>query len=292
VIGNGRVIWEDFLLAASDLLTKYANKTYNQWPQHWEVRENVGSWEVLCEYIGSGLVAYLNECAAKKGFGRIGSNSKDPNKITMLATKTPTVKNIGNFFNLFPKAHLIVVVRDGRSVVESGVRTFGWKYETAIRDWKEEINTVIQFEDQIRREEADHKLLIVKFENLFEHTKRELERIFTFLGVRKEDYDFQAARNLPVSGSSTLAGEKGGKVNWEFNEKDDKFKPLDRFRSWGRAKHERFNWLVCDESFAYFGYHKKRYGTHQHLWACRNIIMDRFWKMPIYLRSLKKLIPR
>jgi protein-tyrosine sulfotransferase len=294
VIGNGRVVWEDFMLADSDLLTQYAHRTYNRWPQHWEVRENVGSWEVICEHIGSGLVSYLNECAARKGFGQVGSNVKDPEKIKMLVTKTPTVKNIGNFFNFFPNAHLIVVVRDGRSVAESGARTFGLNYETAIRRWDEEINTVIQYDAKIRQEGIDRKLLIVRFEDLFRNTKKELEKIFTFLGVRADEYDFEAAKNLPVSGSSTMAddGSGSGKVNWDFKTKEKNFNPLARYESWGRAKHERFNWLVRDESLVYFGYHKKNYDTHRHLWTCWNIIMDRFWKVPIYLKSLKKLISR
>ena len=276
----------------SDLLIQYAQRIYDRWPQHWEVQKKVGSWKVLCEHIGSGLVSFLNQCASTNGFGQIESNIKNPEKVKMLVTKTPTLKNIGSFFKFFPRAHLIVIVRDGRSVVESGVRTFGLRYEKAIKAWNEEIQTLIQFEAMIQTEKTDHKLLIVRFEDLFKHTRRELEKIFSFLDVSAKEYDFQAAKNLPVSGSSSMTDKEGKKVNWEFKIKEIHFNPLERFQSWGRAKHERFNWLVDDANFSYFGYHKKRYNTHRHFWSFWNMIMDRCWKVPIHLRSLKKLIPR
>ena len=54
---------------------------------------------------------------------------------TRLVTKTPTVKNLGLFFQLFPTSKLLVLVRDGRSVVESAVRTFDRPYGHAAREW-------------------------------------------------------------------------------------------------------------------------------------------------------------
>ena len=252
----------------------------------------MGSYEVLCEHIGSGLVSLLNLCVAKKGFGYIGSHKKNPDKVKMLVTKTPTVKNIGNFYHFFPKAHLIVVVRDGRSVVESGVRSFGWHYETAIKAWNEEVKTIIRFKEKVYREEKGQKLLIVRFEDLFTHSRRELERIFSFLGVNSEEYDFSAAENLPVSGSSDLVDKEGEKVHWAFKAKRKEFSPLERFHSWSRAKHERFNWLVDDENLDYFGYKKKSFNTHRHLWSFWNICLDNFRKVPICFRWLKKWVTK
>lgn len=288
-IGNGCVVWEDSLLIYSDLLKQYAQKTHNLWPPHWEVQEKVGSYEVLCEHIGSGLVSFLNLCVAKKGFGYIGSHIKNPDDVKMLVTKTPTVKCIGNFHKLFPNAHLIVVVRDGRSTVESGVRSFGWHYESAIKSWDEEIKTIIQFKEKVHREGKDRKLLIVRFEDLFSNSKTELEKIFSFLGVSAKEYDFHAADNLPISGSSDVAKKEEKKLHWAFKKKEKNFNPTKRFQSWSRMKHERFNWLA-GESLASFGYDRKNYDTNRYLWFCWNKFNDKYWEVRKHLWWLKKLI--
>ena len=118
-----------------------------------------------------------------------------------------------------------------------------------------------------------------------------METIFTFLGVSAEEYDFHAAENLPVSGSSDLA-TKGKEVQWAFTKKEEDFNPVERFQSWSRSKHERFNWLA-GESLAYFNYKEKDYDTHRSFWVFWNKLLDTFWLVKKYfIRPLKKLVTR
>ena len=42
-----------------------------------------------------------------------------------LVAKTASVRNVDRFFTFFLRAHLLILVRDGRSVVQSCMSTFG-----------------------------------------------------------------------------------------------------------------------------------------------------------------------
>ena len=71
-----------------------------------------------------------------------------------------------------------------------------------------------------------------------------------FLGLEPLRYDFQAARNLPVRGSSAFGRDKG-EVHWKAVAKDASFEPKERWRSWHRAQVERFEWLAGDQLVAF-----------------------------------------
>ena len=78
-----------------------------------------------------------------------------------LITSTPSVENIHNFFKLFPNVPLLILVRDGRAVVESGVRSFNWNYEQAIREWNRSAQTIIRFDQEMKG--TGHPYRIVKY---------------------------------------------------------------------------------------------------------------------------------
>ena len=48
-------------------------------------------------------------------------------------------------FDLFPDDYLIVLVRDGRAVVESKQRSFGETFESAAREWAAGAETILRF---------------------------------------------------------------------------------------------------------------------------------------------------
>ena len=130
---NGSV-WEDGLIEIADLLVRYAEYSLISWDTTWNVREKLGISDLLCDCIGNGLISFLNMQAVKR---KEEALAEDPNQQTScprrLVRKTPNVNNLELFFKLFPNAHLLIIIRDGRSVVESGVRSFHWNYETKMR---------------------------------------------------------------------------------------------------------------------------------------------------------------
>lgn len=271
----GGIIWEDFLLAHADLLVKYANAVYKHFNPNWKVEETLGAVSLLCKCLGDSLVSFLNLQLkhAQLSETRMTTNSKEisPKK---LVTKTPSVKNLRYFFNIFPHSSLIIIVRDGRSVVESGVKTFNWNYEKAMRNWATAARTILQFIQD--NQNANQKYLLVRYEDLYKHKEEELRKIFSFLDLDLHAYDFDATSNLPVRGSSQSRAHTCQHVHWEGTENIRYFNPLDRASHWNSALHERFNWIAGDSIVA-FGYEKQPQAKNRFLWTIWNLLMDLKW---------------
>ena len=88
-------------------------------------------------------------------------------------------------------------------------------------------------------------------------------------------YDFQAARNMPVRGSSAFGREKG-RVHWATVAKDPSFAPKERWRSWSDAQSERFDWLAGEQLVA-FGYAPSR-RRFTFLRSLRHTLRDWQWQ--------------
>jgi hypothetical protein len=256
-------LWEDHLVRYTNLLMKYANSVYNHWNPTWGVDERLK--DLLCQCIGNGLLSFLSA----------------HNKGKRLLTKTPSVRNIKYFFKLFPGAYLIILVRDGRAIVESGVKSFGWDYEAATRRWVEAAHTIIQF-DERNKPNPDSKYLIIRYEDLWKNLDKELHKIFGFLGLDVDTYDFNVARDLPIRGSSQLRLEGNESVHWNPMKKTQNFNPLVRWHYWNRALHERFNW-IAGKYLKQLGYEEKSYTTNRFLWKAWNRMMDIKWRSRSFL---------
>jgi hypothetical protein len=224
---------EDGLVFHADGLIQYAETVCGYWKKTFDIDAEEEARFYRC--LGDGLSAFLT---CKAGGKRV-------------VTKTPTARNLRHFPKLFPEAPLLLIVRDGRAVVESGVKTFPLSFEKATRMWAQNARWILDF---LR----DHpgalgrKFLLVKYEDLVKDVRGEMTRALTFLGLGPTRYDFAAAENLPVRGSSTFRGESKD-VHWKPVEKRPEFQPLRRFSHWGPAKHRRFNWVAGAE-LAALGY--------------------------------------
>ncbi len=138
----GGIIWEDGLIARAGPLIEYVNYLYKFWDSRWHIQEILGPSDLLYNCLGDGLLAFLHMQFA------VRNNDKDLSSTSSsrrLVTKTPSVKNLQYFFKIFPKAHLLIIVRDGRAVVESGVKSFDWTYEQAMHKWAGAAETILNF---------------------------------------------------------------------------------------------------------------------------------------------------
>jgi hypothetical protein len=259
---------EDYLLYHVDLLFQYVNAVYDHWTPGWGADDALR--DRLYAHLGSGLVSFLTEVTDA---GRV-------------VTKTPRVENLGMFFKLFPDARLVILVRDGRAVLESGIKTFRWNRESAMHRWARAARTILEFDEANKNSSLPY--LIVRYEDLWQDLEEELRRILDFLGLDPTLYDFQAARRLPVKGSSTIRAPDDEHMHWKPVEKTPEFDPMSRFRHWGRARHERFRW-VAGRYLEHFGYVEIRFTTHRWVWSLWNVILDIRWAIvrtlgPIYLK--------
>ncbi len=216
-------IREDFLLHHSGSLSSYATTMYGTWSR-WG--EDEGLVDTLCRHFGDALVKLLSPT----GDG------------LRLVTKTPSVLNIEHFFRFFPRADLLILVRDGRSLVESKIRSFGGGYERVMRSWADGADGILRLRQE--EGEGERRFRIVRYEDLWLDVEGELRAVMRFAGLDASLYDFDAARELPVRGSSTFGRDPGQRLNWEESPKTDEFRPLERWKDWSRARHRRFNWIA------------------------------------------------
>ena len=267
------VLWEDFLAAYADLLVSYAAQVSSNWGPAWGFDRNQGR-DSICRHLGEGLISFLN---SQRAIARIGEapNSGSPvvsaeEMTKRVVTKTPSVRSLQYFFKIFPRAQLLILVRDGRAVVESAVKSFKRDYEEEMRYWVVSARTILRFKQSV--DHCDLSYMLVRYEDLWMHREQELRKIFSFLELDVESYDFAAADKLPIRGSSTLV-EQGIKVHWLPVEKSSSFNPVQRWAHWDRRLHERFNWIAGD-CLERFGYQKKTYNGNRWLWILWNMALD------------------
>lgn len=250
-------IQEDYVLHCARPLMDYADGLYASWVKGWGITPSLK--DDLSRHLGYGLLSFL--CSRTKS--------------KRLLTKMPSVQNLDSFFRLFPKAYLLILVRDGRSVTESYAKSFHFSYERAMRKWAAGARTIVDF----HRVNSDLGLnyMIVKYESLVSDTEREISKVLNFLKLDRASYDLKAALNLPVFGSC-MYKDNQGKVHWNPVQKTADFDPLNRFSHWKKAKHERFRWIGSKYNTE-LGYTQQGYHTGWFHWSAWNALMDVKWYM-------------
>jgi hypothetical protein len=269
--GNGP-IWEDHVIQYSGILQHYVEALYGHWNPSWEVKKKLGGPKLLFNYLGSAVEEFLklqlNENTTQSILSSNSSPECEMSKI--LLTKTPNVEGVDKFFDLFPNALLILLVRDGRAVVESGVKSFDWDYEEASKRWCNRAQAILDFKD--RNEGSNQNFMVIKYEDLVLNQKDSLSEIFDFLGLDSNSYKYEKAESLGVIGSSECRKEEGS-VHWKEMEKSDDFDPLARFSNWSIGKHARFNW-IAGEQMKRLGYELSHVEDRKRLCRLQNQLVD------------------
>lgn len=278
---------EDGLLAKSNMLMKYVAENQQQWEAEGDLPQ-IQADDLLAEGLGQGLLTFL-----KQARGRAIELDILPGPISgsgagsqYMIAKTPSVLHLKNFFKLFPEEKLLILVRDGRSLVESINLSFGYNREEATRDWANAARRI--FDMQKKWAAEGRQFLVVKYEDLYLDTEREMRNIFRFLGLDPEKYDFDKASNLPVVGSSVFKRD-GSKVHWQPIDKTPEFDPMARTAAWTRWQHERFNWLAKNELIL-FGYVPETFKQDNPLIVIRNHACDFGYAVRLWAGRLRKLI--
>jgi hypothetical protein len=188
-----------------------------------------------------------------------------------LLTKTPSIQGIDNLFSLIPDARLIIIVRDGRDVVVSAMRSFDCSFDAAAREWALSAETLTAFCADPANEGKPY--LVVRYEDLFNKTEAELRRVFAFLGLDVGRYNWDHACSLPVNGSCESRTERALTIHWQDVERTVHFRPVGRWKDWPRSFHERFNWLA-GEMLSQYGYAPVEMKDYRAYWSFRNRLGD------------------
>jgi len=270
---------EDGLIMMSNVLMQYVARNTWQWQLTGDFPE-IDADKLLTEGLGIGLLNFLRQAGSKTNQvidAEPGSSTR------YLVTKTPNVKNIKNFFKLFPDERLLILIRDGRDVVESNYLSFKYPREEAIREWAKATRSIYKLQEKWSAE--GRKFLVVKYEELYQNTEPEMKKIFSFLGLEVLKCDFDKALNMNVVGSSAF--KRNGEVNWQPVKRTAEFNPLSRSAGWSRWQHERFNWLASNE-LKLFGYKPISFKSHNFFIILKNYMYDTFYTIRVLIKKMRK----
>jgi len=236
------LVWEDFFLAQGDLLASYIESVQRHWPPKWakDIESELGP-KALLGFMGKGIIDFM-EAQYRNGLAKGIYPAPDQTPVS-LVTATPSVRNLHLLFDFFPKAAPIIIVRDGRALVESGVRSFGWDYDEAMHMWATGAQRI---QDFCQNPKHEGKYLLVRYEDLYTRTKEEMDRVINFLGLDRSRYNFQAVQNLGVTGSSELVQTEGS-LHWKSIDKPAGFNPLARASEWSPNLRSRFEWIAGEQ---------------------------------------------
>lgn len=212
--------WEDYLLHEAHHLQTFANHTFGHWaeiagdrappPLNEDLKANLG--EALCRFVTRGI------------------------ETPFMVTKTPSVQNLDLMDTFFPREKLIIILRDGRDIMASGMQSFGWSLEESATDWAEAADRLLAFCDQV----PNDRRLIVRFEDLARDPEHVLEKTFRYIGIDPAAYQWNKQHHRQVIGSSSLRREAGD-LDWVPIDKPPDFDPVGRWQSWTAAEKRLFD---------------------------------------------------
>ena len=183
-------VYEDHLFAESDLLIRYAELTSNAWIG--PATEGGSACDDLLRSLGDALAGYLSAGITRPWF----------------VTKMPSMDGLRAASLLFPRAPVLVVVRDGRAVVASAVATFKVPFDREVTRWADGARAVLRL-----TRTGSPNVMVVRYEDLVSNSRETMTSVLEHVGLDVSSYPFDSALALPVRGSSELAGRDG--VHWK-----------------------------------------------------------------------------
>jgi protein-tyrosine sulfotransferase len=224
-----RHFWEFPLLSVTDRVVELQNDFARVYRRNAEVLQPFE----FSAYLNSGFMRYLQELVG-------------PNK-TMLF-KFPFVHYVSLFRILFPRDYLILLLRDGRDVVSSSMKTFRKglfkrKFSEYCAEWTCATGTILKHDVNGPRHHP--RTLIVKYEELVSNPEGHMREVLDKVGLECDKYDFSGLRDMPVRGSSDLADQANG-VHWQPWKPRGKFNPVGRWRDWPEHRKQKFKVIAGD----------------------------------------------
>lgn len=232
-------LWEDYVLERIGPVADFAAGITGLWRDMWHLDEAEANRFIRS--LGGGIESFFTERATTR----------------YVLLKTPTVDNVWFAPLFFPRSPVILLVRDGRAVVESARLSFGWTDEETTRRWAEGGHQILDF--MADAAESGPPRLLVRYEELVTDTEEQLRRLFGALGLDPEAYDYARAAELPVYGSSVARGG-ADTVHWKPVTRPDGFNPLSHHRkNWTPQRLATFA-AMAGQVLSAFGY-PPEYGT-------------------------------
>jgi protein-tyrosine sulfotransferase len=208
-------IWEFPALTLTEDILKLQAK----FMEGYRINRDKFEKEDFLSLFGSALLSYLHDA--------VPSNQR-------VLVKMPSVQYLNYFFSMFPYENLLILLRDGRDLVHSTIRT--WKQLNFVQvclRWNRSAQMVKtplrQFEE---RDQGGY--WVAKYEDALREPAGFVREACRRFKLDENRYPFDRIGEIRVIGSSKL--EKAGEVSWQHLEKPKDFKPTEYWSRWSVAR--------------------------------------------------------
>ncbi len=159
---------------------------------------------------------------------------------TTAVLKMPSVQHLELFDVLFPRDRLVIVIRDGRDILQStvdswrGDRAFMRSEAAIAREYAAAAQCVTSY---IANSQSDYH--VFRYEDYISNPKISIGQLYKYLRLSADSSLIESAASLPLKGSSSV--RKDGKLTWEPVDKPANFKPVKKWRNWNLRRKMRFS---------------------------------------------------
>lgn len=227
VCGHPNQLWEVPFLSLTGSIKNLQKDFFFEYEQN---SERMGQDDFL-PILGASFVHYLHSFVPED---------------QKLLVKVPGVQYLNYFYSMFPHEHLLVLLRDGRDVVASTIKTWPQiRFSDACRRWDRSAKMILACNERYHDKQG---YWLAKYEDAVQDPASFVQEACSHFGLDISQYPFERMENLPVIGSSTT--RKQGE-SWMKNKTG--FKPIGRWQSWSGWRKWIFK-AIAGESLKKLGY--------------------------------------
>jgi hypothetical protein len=165
----------------------------------------------------------------------------------------PSVKYLANFFSMFPHEHLFILIRDGRDLVHSTLKT--WPRLNFIQvclRWNRSARMVLTTKAHLQ-ETRDRGYWLGKYEDALADPAGFISELCRRFDLPEADYPFEEIEGIRVIGSSKLEQANQDKVTWQHLQRPTNFRPVEYWKKWSTVKKAIFK-SIAGRSLIELGY--------------------------------------
>jgi len=165
--------------------------------------------------------------------------------------KIPSVQYLGHFFSMFPHENVLILVRDGRDVVHSTLRTWPrLNFVQVCLRWNRSAKAVLSAMDYFTKDKC-HGYWLAKYEDALQDPVSFVQEACRQFALDEADYPYREIDEIRVIGSSKL--EQQGKVGWRHLKRPKNFHPGGYWDQWSKARKLIFK-VTAGQSLMDLGY--------------------------------------
>lgn len=188
--------------------------------------------------VGASLIAYLYEPVP-------------PGQ--RLLVKMPGVKYLSNFFSMFPHENLLILIRDGRDLVHSTLKTWPQlNFVQVCLRWNRSAKMILTTLEQLKKTQ-NNGYYLAKYEDALAQPETFIREVCHHFNLNEAIYPYEEISNIRVIGSSKLEQARQDKVTWRHLQRPTNFRPVEYWKQWSAVKKYIFK-RIAGQSLIDLGY--------------------------------------